>query len=152
MFRGDVWDVRFPAPIGLRPCVVLTTNALIGRLVAVTVAEITGTEGPGSTHVEVDPETGFSGRPRSWVNVTGLHTLPKGKLRRHRGRLSPVELGRVGTAVCAYLDLDDDDWLASHQRRGTPITLLRTWDRPALAAGRVRVTGGRLCPGAGGGG
>ncbi|MGH3384100.1 MAG: type II toxin-antitoxin system PemK/MazF family toxin [Nocardioidaceae bacterium] len=108
MFRGDVWDVQFPPPVGSRPGVVLTTNALIPRLGAVTIAEITGTEGPGSTHIEVSPEAGLTGRSRSWVNVTGLHTVPKGKLRRHRGRLAPTELSRVATAVRTYLDLEAD--------------------------------------------
>lgn len=108
MFRGDVWDVVFPQPIGTRPCVVLTTNALITRLGAITIAEITGTEGPRSTHVEVGGEAGLTGRCRSWVNVTGLHTVPRGKLRRRRGRLDPAELGRIAEAVRDYLDLDDD--------------------------------------------
>jgi mRNA-degrading endonuclease toxin of MazEF toxin-antitoxin module len=106
MFRGDVWDVQFPNPIGTRPCVVLTTNPLIGRLGSVTVAEVTGSQGPASTHVEVAPESGLTARDQSWVNSTALHTLPKGKLRRHRGRLSPSELLRVNKAVRLYLDLD----------------------------------------------
>lgn len=108
MFRGDVWDVQFPAPIGPRPCLLLTTDVLIPRLGAVTVAEITGTEGPASTHIEVGAEVGLTVRSRSWVNITGLHTVPKGKLRRHRGRLGPVELMRVATAIVDYLDLADD--------------------------------------------
>ncbi|MGH3446271.1 MAG: type II toxin-antitoxin system PemK/MazF family toxin [Nocardioidaceae bacterium] len=108
MFRGDVWDVHFPAPIGSRPCVVLTTNALIDRLGAVTVAEVISTEGPGSTHIELGHESGLTGRAQSWANVTGLHTVPKGKLRRQRGRLAPAELAHVGAAVRGYLDLDDD--------------------------------------------
>lgn len=107
MFRGDVYDAWFPAPIGARPCVVLTRSALISRLGAVTVAEITGTEGPRATHVELGPEVGLTGRERSWTNVTGLHTLPKGKLRRHRGRLNAAELAHVVEAVRTYLDLDD---------------------------------------------
>lgn len=86
---------------------VLTTNALIPRLGAVTVAEITGVEGPGSTHIEVvGHEAGLTGRSRSWVNVTGLHTVPKGTLRIHRGRLSRSEINHVAAAVRTYLDLD----------------------------------------------
>ena len=106
MLRGDVWEVQFPNPIGPRPCVVLTTNPLIGRLGAITVAEVTGTEGPASTHIEVDSAAGLTGRERSWVNATGLHTVSKGKMRRHRGRLTPTELRRVNGAVRLYLDLD----------------------------------------------
>ncbi len=108
MFRGELWNVQFPAPVGSRPCVVLTRNALIDRLGAVTVAEVTGTEGPRSTHIALGSDTGLTGRPRSWVNVTGLHTVPKGKLRTHRGRLASAELAHVATAVRGYLDLDED--------------------------------------------
>lgn len=106
MFRGDVWDVQFPKPIGTRPCVVLTSNPLIARLGAVTVVEVTGTAGPPSTHIDVDANAGLTGRDRSWVNTTELHTIPKGKLHRHRGRLNPVELRRVSKAVRVSLDLD----------------------------------------------
>lgn len=106
MFRGEVWDVQFPTPIGTRPCVVLTSNPLIARLGAVTVVEVTGTAGPSSTHVDVDADGGLTGRDRSWVNTTELHTIPKDKLRRHRGRLSPLELRRVSAAVRVSLDLD----------------------------------------------
>jgi mRNA interferase MazF len=98
--------VQFPKPIGMRPCVVLTSNPLIARLGAVTVVEVTGTAGPPSTHIDVGADAGLTGRDRSWVNTTELHTIPKAKLRRHRGRLSPVELRRVSTAVRVTLDLD----------------------------------------------
>lgn len=101
-----MWDAQFPNPVGLRPCVVLTTNALVTKLAVVTVADITGTAGPATTHVEVDPDSGLTGRSRSWVNTTGLHTVAKGKLRHYRGRLSPGELRMVSQAVCLYLDLD----------------------------------------------
>jgi mRNA interferase MazF len=73
---------------------------------AVTVVEVTGTAGPPSTHIDVDADAGLIGRERSWVNTTELHTIPKGKLRRHRGRLSPIELRRVSNAVRVSLDLD----------------------------------------------
>lgn len=106
MFRGEVWDTQFPPPIGQRPCVVLTVNALIRKLGAITVAEITGTEGPPSTHVAVDADVGLTGRDQSWINTTALHTVPVGKLRRCRGRLGPTELDSLNDALRLYLDLD----------------------------------------------
>lgn len=105
MFRGDIWDAQFPKPIGARPCVVLTVNALIPRLGAVTIAEITGTEGPPSTHIEVGPAAGLTGRNRSFINATAVHTVSKGKLRRQRGRLSPADLEHLDQALKLYLDL-----------------------------------------------
>ncbi|MEJ7630000.1 MAG: hypothetical protein WKF54_10455 [Nocardioidaceae bacterium] len=53
------------------------------------------------------PEAGLTGRSRSWINVTDLHTVPKAELRHYRGRLGPVELRRLSTALAAYLDLED---------------------------------------------
>ncbi|MGH3519480.1 MAG: type II toxin-antitoxin system PemK/MazF family toxin [Haloechinothrix sp.] len=106
MFRGDLWDVQFPQPIGFRSCVVLTVNALIPRLGAVTVAEVTGTEGPASTHIEISGESGLTGRDRFFINATALHTIPKGKLRRRRGRLAPPELDHLASALRLYLDGD----------------------------------------------
>lgn len=108
MLRGDVWDVRFPQPIGPRPCVILTVNALIPRLGAVTVAEVTGTAGPTSTHVELGGDAGLTGRDRSFVNATAVHTIPKGKLRKQRGRLAPAELEHLSRALRLYLDLGVD--------------------------------------------
>lgn len=106
MFRGDIWDVQFPQPIGARPCVILTVNTLIPRLGAITVAEITGTEGPSTTHIELGADAGLTGRDRSYLNATALHTIPKGKLRRQRGRLAPPELQHLARAIRLYLDVD----------------------------------------------
>lgn len=108
MFRGDIWDVQFPQPIGARPCVVLTVIALIPRLGAVTIAEVTGTEGPPSTHIEIGPESGLTGRDRSYINATAVHTIPKGQLRRQRGRLASSELDHLNRALRLYLDLNSD--------------------------------------------
>lgn len=71
-----------------------------------TVAEITGKRGPESTHIAIGSESGLRANPLSWINVTGIHTVPKGKLRRHRGRLAPAELARVNSAVRPYLDVE----------------------------------------------
>jgi len=85
--------------------VVLTTNALIPRLSAVTVALITGKEGPPSTHVRLDRDAGLTGYDVSYVNATDLHSVDKPRLRHQRGRLDLIKLERVEEAVRAYLDL-----------------------------------------------
>jgi mRNA interferase MazF len=103
--RGEVWDARLPQPIGLHPVVVLTTNALIRRLSAVTVALITGSEGPSTTHIRLDGDVGLTGHDISYVNATDLHSVAKPRLTRQRGRLDLGELERVEDAVRAYLDL-----------------------------------------------
>lgn len=72
--------MRLPV-VGEHRCVVLTVNPMIARLGAVTVAVITGTEGPRSR------------TPPS--NVTDLHTVDKARLRRWQGRLHPAEVMRI---------------------------------------------------------
>lgn len=105
MFRGDVWDVRFPGPTGYRPAVILTTNGLLPKLSHVTVVEITGTTGPSTTHVSVNGDSGLTGREQSYANTTMIHTVRKSSLRRYRGRLSPGEMRRIEEAVQDYLDI-----------------------------------------------
>ena len=102
--RGDVWDARLPRAGG-HPVVVLTINVLIPRLSAVTVAVVTGTEGPSQTHIPVGPGSGLTGYDVSYVNVTDLHSIDKSRLRRRRGRLHPRELTRLEEAVRTYLGL-----------------------------------------------
>lgn len=103
--RGEVWDARLPNPIGEHPVLVLTTNALISRLSAVTVVLITGTEGPASTHIRLDRDAGLTGYDISYVNVTDLHSVAKTRLRHQRGRLFLAELESVEGAVRDYLGL-----------------------------------------------
>jgi mRNA interferase MazF len=103
--RGEVWDARLPQPIGEHPVVVLTTNVLISRLSAVTVALITGNEGPPSTHVHLDRDAGLTGYDISYVNATDIHSIARPRLRHRRGRLVLSELEKVEAAVRDYLGL-----------------------------------------------
>lgn len=102
--RGEVWDIRLPV-VGLHPAVILTVSPLIPRLSAVTVAVVTGTEGPPSTHVPLDAHAGLTRYPESFVNATDLHTVSQSRLRQRRGRLHPAEIARLEDAVRLYLGL-----------------------------------------------
>lgn len=99
-----MWDAHL-ARIGGHPVVVLTVSTLISRLSAVTVAVITGSQGPASTHVPLDGDAGLTGYGISYVNATDLHTVDKPRLRRRRGLLSPRELTRLEDAIRLYLGL-----------------------------------------------
>jgi mRNA interferase MazF len=85
--------------------VVLTINVLIPRLSAVTVAVVTGTEGPSQTHIPLNRDSGLTGYDISYANATDLHTIDQSRLRRRRGRLHPAELIRLEGAVRLYLGL-----------------------------------------------
>lgn len=102
--RGEVWLCAVPGA-GPHPVVVLTTNRLIGPLSAVTVALITGSQGPQATHVAVGQEAGLTKYAESYVNCSDLHTVAKPRLRRRLGRLAPAELRRVEGVIRQILGL-----------------------------------------------
>ncbi|MEU2331227.1 type II toxin-antitoxin system PemK/MazF family toxin [Streptomyces althioticus] len=103
--RGEVWGCALPAPIGPHPVVVLTVNRIAEPLPAVTVAVITGTSGPASTHVPVGPDCGVTKYDESYVNCTDLHTVDKPRLRRRLGLLAPSELRNVEERLRVILGL-----------------------------------------------
>jgi len=109
--RGEVYDCRFPAPIGMHPGVVLTINALIPRFESVIVVLITGTAGPRPLRIPVGPDAGLTGREESYADVTSVFSISRSQLRRRRGRLAPGELVAVeqGLATVLGLDLADPD-------------------------------------------
>jgi mRNA interferase MazF len=93
--RGEVWVCAVPRPVGPHPVVVLTVNRIAAPLAAVTVAVITGSPGPRSTHVPVGAASRLAKYDESYVNCTDLHTVAKARLRRRLGLLSSAELTRV---------------------------------------------------------
>lgn len=104
--RGEVYDCRFPAPIGTHPAVVLTVNPLIPRFASVVVVLITGTPGPRPLRVPVGAEAGLTGHLESCVDPASIFTVGKTQLRRRRGRLSPRELTAVEQALATVIGLD----------------------------------------------
>lgn len=103
--RGEVWDVRFPAPVNEHPAVVLSANVLCHRLSSVTVVVVTGNSGPPSTHVPLDAEAGVDRYPASYANATDIHTVPLTRFRRKKGTLATREMNHLGQAVRAAFDL-----------------------------------------------
>lgn len=103
--RGEVWDVRFPAPVNRHPAVVLTANVLRRRLSSVTVVVVTGTAGPPATHIALDADAGVDRYAVSFANATDIHTVPLSRFVSRRGLLSAEELHRLGAAVRLVLDL-----------------------------------------------
>jgi mRNA interferase MazF len=102
--RGEVWVCALSGPAGPHPVVVLTVNRIAAPLSAVTVAVITGTAGPASTHVPVGSESGLK-KYAEFVNCTDVHTVAKQRLRRRLGLLAPAELRRVEDTLRLTLGL-----------------------------------------------
>ncbi len=107
--RGEVYDCRFPSPIGVHPGVVLTSSPLIQRFASVIVVLITGTAGPRPLRVPVGPDAGSTRDAKSFVDVTSVFTVAIAQLRRRRGRLSGRELAAVERGLATVLGLDPTD-------------------------------------------
>lgn len=103
--RGEVWDAHVRDAGGIHPFVVLTINPLIVRIGSLTAVLVTGTPGPETSHVPLGREVGLIEYEESFANATDLHTIPKSKFRRKRGRLRLAELRRLEEAVRTYLGL-----------------------------------------------
>jgi mRNA interferase MazF len=103
--RGEVWDAHVRDAGGIHPFVVLTINPMIVYLGSLTAVLVTGTPGPETSHVPLSGEVGLTEYDESFANATDLHTIPKSKFRRKRGRLHLAELRRLEDAVRTYLGL-----------------------------------------------
>lgn len=103
-FRGEAWDVRFPA-FGTHPAVVFSVNSLNRRLGHVAVVPLTGTAGPELTHIPLTADAGLTRYDESYADVTGLQPVARGRLLRRRGLLTLSELARVETQIRTYLGL-----------------------------------------------
>jgi mRNA interferase MazF len=102
--RGELWLCAVPVA-GVHPGVVLTVNRIAEPLSSVTVALVTGTPGPDVTHIRIGREAGVTKYDESFVNCTDLHSIAKPSLRRRLGRLAPVEMRSVESAVRVILGL-----------------------------------------------
>jgi hypothetical protein len=50
-------------------------------------------------------DAGLTGYAQSYANATDLHTIPKPRLHRRRGRLAGAEIASLEQAGCTYLGL-----------------------------------------------
>lgn len=89
--------------VGKRPVLVLTRSAVIPYLSKVVVAEVTTKEKGYPTQVSIGQSANLS-KP-SCVSTEALHSVPKDRLRRCLGELSPHLLSEVSRAVVFALDL-----------------------------------------------
>ena len=101
--RGEMWDVAFPG-FGVHP-VVLSVNALDSGLGHVVVLPVTGTSGPSLTHIPLGADAGLTRYDESYVDITGVQAVARGRCRRRRGLLAPSEMTRIEGQLRVYLGL-----------------------------------------------
>ena len=103
MQRNEVWWAELPAPVGSRPVVLLTRDAVIDSIDSIVVALVTRTVRELPTEVRVGRQEGL---PRPCVvNLDNLLTIPKARLTRQLGALSQDKVEQLNQAIKTALDI-----------------------------------------------
>ena len=103
MRRGEVWWVRFPAPVGRRPAVLVSRDQAYQVRGAITVVPITQTIRGIPVEVPLGPSDGIP--KHSAANADGLITVSKTRLEDYLTTLAPSKLQEVERAIKFALDL-----------------------------------------------
>ena len=104
MNRGEIWTFEFKKPDKVRPVVILTRQEMIPYLNTVTVAPLTRTVRDVPSEVIVGTVEGL--KETSAVNLHHLVTLPKSKLHRFIGTLSPAKMQELLDALLFALGFE----------------------------------------------
>jgi len=104
MRRAEVWWAELPPPVGPRPVVVLTRNAVCDTIGAVVVALVTRTSRGLPTEVSIGRAEGLP-RP-SVVNTDNILTVPRQRLARLMGQFSSAKIDELDRALKIALGLE----------------------------------------------
>src|SRR5439155_270102 len=93
MRRGEVWWADLPLPVGNRPVVVLTRDAVLATIGAVVVALVTRTVRDLPTEVVLGRKQGLP--VRSVANLDNIPTVPRGRLIRWMGSCDGAKVQEI---------------------------------------------------------
>ncbi len=103
MKRGEIWWAELPPPVGSRPVVILTREAVLHSIGAVVVALVTRTIRHLPTEVALGRRQGL---PVSCVaNLDNLLTIPRDRLKRLMGACDANKITELNQAIKAALDV-----------------------------------------------
>ncbi len=103
MRRNEVWWAELPRPVGPRPVVILTRNAVLESIDSIVVALATRTIRNLPTEVRLGRKEGL---PRPCVvNLDNLLTVPKRRLARLMGPLGSAKTDELNRALKLSLEL-----------------------------------------------
>jgi len=95
--RGDVWWVRFPAPMGRRPAVLVSRNQAYRVRGAVTVVPLTRTVRRIPVEVPLGPADGIP--QESVANADAITTVSKTRVEDYLTTLPPLKLEAIDRAI-----------------------------------------------------
>ena len=103
--QGEVWWADAPEPVGRRPVLILTRDAILDRLTNVSIAPLTTTNRKISSEVPVGPSDGL---PRPCiVSLDNIQTFPKRVLDTRITKLDHRRMLEVWEALRFAFDMPD---------------------------------------------
>lgn len=103
MKRGEVWWAELPPPVGSRPVVILTRDAVLDNIGAIVVALVTRTIRQLPTEVVLGRRQGL---PVPCVaNLDNILTVPRHRLKRLMGASDAGKIEELNQAIKAALDV-----------------------------------------------
>ncbi len=103
MRRAEIWWAELPQPVGDRPVVILTRNAVLNSIGSVVVALVTRTVRGLPTEVALGRRQGLP--TRCVANLDNILTVPRQRLKRLMGACSPAKVEELDQAVKTALEL-----------------------------------------------
>jgi mRNA interferase MazF len=101
--RGEVWWAELPPPVGSRPVVILTRDAVLHSIGGIVVALVTRTIRGLPTEVTLGRRQGL---PISCVaNLDNLLTIPRDRLKRLMGACDAIKIAELNQAIKIALDV-----------------------------------------------
>lgn len=103
MKRGEIWWAELPPPVGNRPVVILTRDAVLESIGAIVVALVTRTVRRLPTEVVLGRAQGL---PVSCVaNLDNILTIPRHRLKRLMGACNTDKIDELNQAIKTSLDV-----------------------------------------------
>ena len=103
MKRGEVWWAELPPPVGSRPVIILTRDAVLETIGGIVVALITRTVRDLPTEVLLGRRQGL---PVSCVaNLDNILTVPWQRLKRLMGACDASKIEELNQAIKTALDV-----------------------------------------------
>ena len=103
MKRGETWWAELPSPVGNRPVVILTRDAVLSTIGAIVVALVTRTVRHLPTEVVLGRRQGLP--VRCVANLDNILTIPRQRLKRLMGACDAGKVEELNQAIKAALDV-----------------------------------------------
>ena len=107
MKRGEVWSVAGGSDYAGKPRpVVIVQDDSFSETASISFCSLTTTDiGPAEFRASIEPDADNGLRQRSWAMADKITTVPRAKLGRRLGRISPGDMRRLNRAMLVFLGL-----------------------------------------------